>query len=76
MRKMKEHLIPAVFEVPVGYRREFIFEDAVTGFRHQMVVEPGGIRVSSSTGPGPENDSTCLDWIAVSIMAVREELGV
>jgi len=73
---MHVHHIPPIFQIPSSYKRTFIFNDYLTGFREEILVDDAGIHISTEGHAGPRTASLCLDWIAESITQVREELGV
>ena len=67
--------IPCSFKVPEGYRRVFMFECGEV--KETIIVDEAGVHMESETDYiGDEASSRCLDWIAESIMTVRQELGV
>ena len=77
---MKTHHLPSLFPVPKDYRREFQFEAGAgtrTGvFKYQIIIDRLGIHLAESGNATAITNSQCLDWLAESIYAVREELGV
>jgi len=71
MGGMSEHLIPTNFDIPKGYRQEFVF--VCSGFKCVIACSNKGIRIIQS-GVAP-TQSIVLDWIQESIESVRKELG-
>ncbi len=66
------------FPVPEGYRREFVFEDSVSGIRSRIVFDGTGIEMVEEMGtepiPKPAGDRL-LDWIEECVVMVRKEVG-
>lgn len=67
------------FEVPPGYRREFVLQ-GLGGLHERMLVDARGFHYQSltdATSPAQlRSAGRVLDWIAESTAVVREELGV